>query len=397
MNIKFASLISMFAASSFAVSMHVSADQKIELGMSLALSGAAANWGIGAKWMCEQAAKEVEAGGGVKVNGKIYNFNCLAYDNKYNAADGAKVAQTLLSKDNVKFVIEAHGTAAARATQSLSERRGVIMFTTAWGDSLLSPKLPLSFRLGNGPHQIIPPLVNYVKTTHPEIKTVALLNPNDASGKEIGEVARAAWEAAGVKVVTMDWFERGTTEFQPIATKLAALKPDVIDVCASPPSDSGRIFTELTGLGWKGIKISEAGTSATGILVTGRGAVEDVYMGLAVPQGKTINAHQADLNKGIKALTGEDIAPPQIGSYDGVKALAAAMEKAQSIDPKVVAETLPTTVFQSFYGPATFGAADIAGTPHQILIPAIVTQLKGDTLVELVRVQPPELTTLLAN
>ena len=73
------------------------------------------------------------------------------------------------------------------------------------------------------------------------------------------------------------------------------------------------------------------------------------------------------------------------------------MQKAQSIDPKVVAETLPTTVFQSLCGPATFGAADIAGTRHQILIPALVTQLKGDTLVDLVRVRPPELTSRLAN
>ena len=35
---------------------------------------------------CAEAAEEIAQAGGVKVAGKTYNFECLAYDNKYNAA-----------------------------------------------------------------------------------------------------------------------------------------------------------------------------------------------------------------------------------------------------------------------------------------------------------------------
>lgn len=379
------------------VSSQASADEIIKLGMSLILSGSAGNWGIGSKWLCDEAAKEVAAAGGVKVSGHVYNFQCVAYDNKYNAADGAKVAQTLLSKDNVKYVVAAHGTATARALQSLSERRGVLMFTSAWGESLKGPKYPLTFTLNNGPREIVAPLVRYVKSANPQIRTVVLLNPNDASGKEVEAVTRQAWEAAGVRVIASDWFERGTSEFQPVAAKLAALKPDVVDLCASPAADSGRVFKELAALGWNGVKVNQIGTSAAGLLVTGQGAVENLYMGFATPQGGAIDKHRAYLNEGVRALTGEDVNPIQIASYDGVKALAAAMQKAQSIEPGAVAAALPKVTFDSFYGPAAFGGAATYGTPQQILIPAIVAQLKGNQLVEIERIQPQELSARLAD
>ncbi|MCY1304806.1 hypothetical protein D9M68_1003740 [compost metagenome] len=73
------------------------------------------------------------------------------------------------------------------------------------------------------------------------------------------------------------------------------------------------------------------------------------------------------------------------------------MQKAQSIDPKEVAAALPTITFESFYGPAAFGGASIYGTPQQLLIPAIVAQLRGENLVEVERIQPQELSARLVN
>ena len=87
------------------------AQEVIKLGLSVPLSGSGANWGKGSEWLCNEAAKDVKEGGGVKVGGKVYNFQCIAYDNKYNAAEGTKVAQTLLKKDE---------TASASATDVTS-------------------------------------------------------------------------------------------------------------------------------------------------------------------------------------------------------------------------------------------------------------------------------------
>ena len=199
------------------------AQDAIKLGLSVPLSGAGASWGKGAEWLCQEGAAEIAKAGGVKVSRKSYRFECIAYDNKYNAAEGTKVAQALLAKDKVRFIAGSLGTAPVRALQSRTERENVLLFTVAWGASIKGPRFPLTFTQMNTPNEISAPLVGHVKKVHPEVKTVALLNPNDATGQETEQIARKAWEAAGVKVVASDWYERGRSEFQAVAAKLGAL------------------------------------------------------------------------------------------------------------------------------------------------------------------------------
>lgn len=370
----------------------------IKLGLSVPLSGSAAAWGLGAEWLCKQAAEQVNKSGGVKAGGKTYTFECLAYDNKYNAAEGTKVAQTLLNRDNVQFIVGSLGTAPVKALQSLSERKGVLLFTTAWGPSIKGPNFPLTFTQMNTPNEILGPLIQYVKKANPEIKTVALLNPNDATGQETEQIARKRWEEVGVKVVSSDWYDRGTTEFQPIAAKMASLKPDAIDLGTSPPADAGLVFKELKVLGWNGVKLVEVGSGAEGIVATGGDAVEGTYMGAALTfDGPQTTEQQRTLNEGAKKAIGESLNAIQIGFYDGVMALKAAIEKADSVDPKAVAAALPTVTFDSFYGKSAFGGKDAYGSPQQILIPVIVTQIKDGKLVEVNRTPPAELEKRLSS
>ena len=373
------------------------AQEIIKLGLSVPLSGSGANWGKGSEWLCNDAARQVNQGGGVKVGGKVYNFECIAYDNKYNAAEGTKVAQTLLRKDNVKFISGSLGTAPVRAMQSLTEREGVLMFTTAWGPTIKGPKYPLTFTQMNTPFELVEPLLKFIKQAHPTIKTVALLNPNDATGQDVEKIARKTWESLGVKVVSSDWYERGTTEFQPIAAKLANTKADVVDLAASPPPDAGRIFKELKALGWKGVQVVEVGTGAEGLIATGGDAVDKTYLGAAVNfNDPAATPLQKRLNEGVTKETGESINAVQIGFYDAVIALKAAMEKAQSVDPKAVAKVLPEVVFDSVYGKTAFGGAAVYETPQQILVPVIVTQIDGNDLKQVQRLENAELAKRLA-
>lgn len=384
--------LAMLACSASLLSSPAFAQETIKLGLSIPLSGSGANWGIGSQWLCDEAARDVNASGGVKVGGKTYNFECIAYDNKYNAAEGTKVAQTLLRKDGVKFIAGSLGTAPARAMQSLTERAGVLMFTTAWGPSIKGPKYPLTFTQMNTPLELVEPLIRYIKQTHPDIKTVALLNPNDASGQDVEVIARRVWEDVGVKVIATDWYERGTTEFQPIAAKIAQMNPDVVDLGGAPPPDAGRVFKELKAAGWKGVQVVEAGTGADGLIATGGDAAEGTYLGAAVNfDDPSATDLQRRLNEGVKKATGESVNAIQIGFYDAVMALRAAMEKAQSLDPKVVAETLPEITFEATYGTSAFGGKETYGIPQQILVPVIVTQVTGNTLRQVDRLDSQEL------
>jgi branched-chain amino acid transport system substrate-binding protein len=366
------------------------AEETIKLGLSVPLSGAAAVWGKGAEFLCNTAAAEIRDTGGVVVGGETYNFECLAYDNKYNAAEGTKVAQALLNRDGVKFIGGSLGTAPVQALQSLAERQNVLVFTVAWGASLKGTDHPTTFTQMNTPGEILPVLIGFIAEKYPEAKTVAILNPNDATGQETEALSGDTWEARGVTVAGSDFYERGTTEFQPIAARLASLNPAIIDLGATPPADAGVIFKELAVLGWSGVKIVEVGTGADGLKATGGDAAEGVYMGAGVTfDGETVTDHAKEVNEHAKAAIGESLNAVQIGFYDSLYALKAAMEKANSVDPKAVAEVMPSITFRSFYGEDVgFYGMDRYGRDQQMRLPIIVTQVQGGTLVEVARINP---------
>ena len=374
------------------------AQETLKLGISAPMSGAAATWGLGMEWAAEQAAERINAEGGVSAGGKTYMFDIVTYDNKYSATEGARAAQTMLSRDGVKFVVGAIGTAPVRAMQALTERQGVILFNTAWGKSVKGPDYPYTFTQMNTPFEILEPFYSFVKEQHPDIQTAALISPNDATGQELEPVAVETWKGLGVEMLARDWYERGTTEFQPIATKIASLNPDVVDFSAAPPGDVGAILKELDVLGWDGVKVMSAGTSVDALTAVAGAAAEDAYLGASADfDGPKATAVQRELNAGAREAIGEPLNGITISSYDAVMALQAAIEAADSVDPAKVKDAMPEVRFESSYGPSGFGGAALYDYPQQMLIPVIVTQVQDGKPVELTRTNPAELEALLNN
>jgi branched-chain amino acid transport system substrate-binding protein len=377
----------MLAACALGVSAR--ANDTIKLGLSVPLSGAGAIWGKGGEWMCKKAAQEINEAGGVRVNDRAYDFECLAYDNKYNAAEGTRVAQTLLNRDGVKFIGCAIGTVPSEALQALAERQGVLMFHTSWGTNTKGPKHPFSFTVLNTPFEIMPAMVEYITRTYEQAKTIALLNANDASGRESESISHPIWDKAGIKVVASDFYERGTTEFQPIATRLLSFKPDIIDLSSVPPADAGRLFKELDVLGFKGVKITDNGTGIDALQATGGSAIEGVHMGAAMSlDGPDATERQRKPNEEARAYLGESLNIVDVGCYDAVYALKAAMEKARSVAPADVVTAMPTARFSTFYGGETgFGGKALYGSDQQMILPIFITRIENGKLVEKARIE----------
>ena len=364
------------------------AEDVLKFGVSSPMSGAAANWGIGCDWVGQKAAKYINDHGGVRVGGKTYKVQLTTYDNGYTAAGGAQSAQAMISRDGVRYIVQSLGTAPVQATQSLSERAGVILLTTAWGKSIKGPKFPLTFTNSNTPYEIFEPLFSVVRSQHPDIKSVALLNPNDSTGQQAEAQSKEVWAKLGVKVVSSSFYERGTTEFQSIATKLANSKADAVDLGGSAPGDAGSVFKELSVQGWNGVKLYPAGTGSDTLVKVGGKSVEGVYMGQAADfSGATATALQRDLDTQAKHVLHEPLNILQMGVWDGMMALKAGIEKADSIDPRVIAKALPTTTVETSYGPVGYGGKSTYGTPQQLLVPVIITQIQNGNTVEIRRVK----------
>jgi len=372
------------------------AQETLKLGISAPMSGAAATWGLGMEWAAEQAAERINKDGGVTANGVTYMFDIVAYDNKYSATEGARNAQTMVNRDGVKFIAGSIGTAPVRAMQALTERSGVIMFNTAWGKSVKGPQFPYTFTQMNTPFEILEPFYTFIKKQHPDVETAVLISPNDATGQELEPVAVETWKSLGVEMLASDWYERGTTEFQPIATKIASINPDLVDFSAAPPTDVGSILKELDVLGWKGVKVMSAGTSVEALTAVAGESAEGAYLGASADfSGETATEVQKELNAGAREALGEPLNGITISSYDAIMALRAAIEEADSVDPAKIKDVLPSVRFESSYGPSGFGGEELYGYPQQMLIPVIVTQVKNGQAVELTRSNPAELEALI--
>lgn len=363
------------------------AQETIKFGASVPLSGSGANWGKGGEWLCNRAAAEIKEAGGIKVKGKTYNIECIAYDNKYTAAEGARVAQTLINRDGVKYMY-IFGTPPLLAAQPITERQGVLMFNATFAKDTKGPKFPLTFSAGNSQFEIFPAVISYVSKTYPQARTVAMLNVNDPSGRDAVAVAQPTWEKAGIKVVTSDFFERGTTEFQPIALRLFSLKPDIIDLSTTPLAEAGQVFKELDVLGFKGIKVLPNGNSVEGLKATGGNAINGVIMGGALSfDSPTRTEHQKKVNDAARAYLGESLGFANISGYDSVYMLKAGIEKAQSLEAKDVAEALPSVKFRTFYdGEVGFGGKSVYGSVMQPLLPVFINEIVDGKLVEKGRV-----------
>jgi branched-chain amino acid transport system substrate-binding protein len=141
-----------------------------------------------------------------------------------------------------------------------------------------------------------------------------------------------------------------------------------------------------------------AGTGSDALVKVGGPAVEGVYMGNAADfGGPNATPVQRKLNEGALKTLNEPLHILALGAWDGMMAVKAGIEKADSIDPKKVAKVLPEIIFESSYGPMAFGGKETYGSPQQLLVPIIVTQIKNGQTVEIARVQQPELEQRLAK
>jgi len=368
----------------------------IKVGLSGPMSGAGASWGQLAEWTAKQAADEINKSGGVKIGDKTYTFEAMAFDNKYTASEGAKVGQAIINREGIRYVVFALGMAPVRALQALSEKEGAILFTTGAGKSIKGPQFPFTFTQLNTPFERYRPFFEFIAKDNPSAKTVVVVEPNDATGQDAGEVSKRDWAKLGVKIIDVNFYERGTTEFSPLVTRIMAQNPAIIDFSEMPPSDVGLILAGLEEQGWKGVKVWSAGTAAADLIKSAGAAADGTYMALAGDFGAPGAPEvQRRLEAGAMKAMNEHMNAISISAWDAMMAIRAAMLKAQSVEPDKVRQALPGVTFESSYGPAAFGGQEEYGSPQQMLLPILISQIKDGKTIERNRIVPPELSTKL--
>lgn len=102
-------------------------EKTLDIGVTDALTGGAAVYGLPQKQAIEMAAEEINASGGIKIGEDNYLLNVIAYDDKANPTEASNAVRKLLDRDGVKYILGFCCSGATAAVASFIENEDAVM------------------------------------------------------------------------------------------------------------------------------------------------------------------------------------------------------------------------------------------------------------------------------
>lgn len=366
------------------------AQQKVlKIGCLGPLSGAAAPWGWDLVRALQLKVEETNNAGGLKVGNTTYKIEVVYYDTKARADEATTVAKKLIFGDKVKIIIGNAVGATCDAVQLVSEPNKVLFTFVCWGIKNLGPDKPYSFRQQLGPLEAVPVLYDYVHKKHPQVKTVAVVNPNDTSGWDSAKGAKIGAERVGIKIVADVYYERGNKDFGPFVTKLLNANPDMVDFSGSPPGDGALMAKGLHERGFKGVKVYGACVNADPYMKVAGEASNETYTGIGWDlEGAFVRQGVKDVARRAKAKFGEPMGVNGAAQYAAAQMVFEAMQKTGSLDVDKIVGYLTTHKMETILGPVLLGGKEVYGIDRQFYFPMVANVCRGGKIINLEEILP---------
>ncbi len=368
-------LTALGASCVLAVAAPASAQQVLKLGALVTLSGPGAAWGHAMKNAAQIAADEVNAKGGLEVDGKKYKVEIVAYDDKYQANEAVTVANRLVFEDKVKYIIGPLGSAPAVAIQPITEKAGVILIMMAFTPKALGADKPHSFRVVATTAEVSQPQIDWL-VKNQGVKKVGGLFPNDESGQAIAKDLQKAYKHAGADLSAVEFFERDRVDFMPLLTRMLASGINGIELDGNSPTTAGLIVKQARELGFAGTIIRTGGPATPELVnVAGKDAAEGMFvhtpLNPKLPSTKAyMDAYEAKYKSVMNGFS------PSF--YDGTKMLFEAMRRAGTVTDtdKVRKEMEGLKDFDGALGVSNWTGKAAYGIDHQLDFPFYVAEVK---------------------
>jgi branched-chain amino acid transport system substrate-binding protein len=347
-------------------------DNTVILGCSLPLSGPAAPTGITTQRTIEHALELINAQG-IDINGKRYTIVGEFLDNKYVPAEAVTIVEKMLA-DGVRYLYSSGSGNSVPVVEKTTAAKVLQMSGASGKGHLTGPQFPYSFRV-QPTNETAYAVYPWLKATYPEIKRVAHMNPSDEAGFTESEDRRMISERAGLQTVGNEYFKRGSTDMYPVATRLVGFEPDLIDFGGTIGRDQGLAVKALRELGYKGKVMIGYSDARSFVDIAGPEAAEGTILfdTLAEPQ----TPDQKVLYDWWIAKYGQPFPSFAFLMWDWPFIFAAALRKAQSVDPVVVADAMRTTVYKGLFGEEKFGMKSVYGTDCSLTRQIPMSVIKG--------------------
>jgi branched-chain amino acid transport system substrate-binding protein len=372
----------------------------LKIGVLGPMSGSAAQWGTELARGAQMRADEINAAGGVKAGGLTHQLQIVPYDHKSEVAEARAVTNRLVFSDKVKFVVGNAIGATTSAAQTITEPNQVLFMFISWGQKNLGPDKPYSFRSDLSGLEVAEPFYSWISQKHPKIKRLAVIGPNDESGRDSNGVVVQTAKKLGFEVVADEFFTRETKDFYPLLTRVLATNPDMIELSNSPGGSAGLLVKQLGELGYKGAKGWVGGLNADALIkIAGKASAEGTWSPWSLNfNGPDVTPALGKFAESYRAKFKEEPGPSAVANYVALGVLADAIERVNSTaDVKKISDTLASETFETLRGPLVVGGMQTYGTKRQFLFPVIITEIRDGVVTDIDKSLPPELKSATAR
>lgn len=375
-------LIAAIALNVIGPQAHAADPAKVKMALLLALSGPAAPWGIPILRGVEMSAEEVKMSGEFKVKGKAYEWDIIAYDHKYVPAEAVKAANKAIYSDQVKFMSNMGGSTTLAVIPLMKENNILSLDIASGGKQVTNPDNPLVFRYNASVELMYLSVLPYLVKKE-GVRTMASINPDDATGQGSLESAKLGASYHKVKIIAEEFFERGTKDFTSLLTRILAKKPDLIETGQADPTSAALICKQAREQGYEGILLLSWGATPAQVVKIAGPHAEKAYMYVGGPI-KPENDYQKRVYEAYDKKWGEASWDSVIWTVYGlVPSLTKAIVAAQSFEPEEIAKKLETIEFETPTGKLSFGGSKLYGIKRQLLYQGSLYQLREGVPVSL--------------
>lgn len=198
----------------------------LKIGFLGPLTGPLKSWAEPGYHGCLLWKDRVNAAGGVRVGDLRYMVDIIPFDTGFKPEPALEGARKLVLQDGVKMLAMLGGDDFSRHVRDFVTRQRMLVTTLLPSD--LSPDAPTLV----APSEVHPIYnvtgVDWLRRKEPHLKTAALCAQDDALGLPSIATYRAAFEAAGIKLVGEQLFPPDETDFGKVVDKLLANGPDIL-------------------------------------------------------------------------------------------------------------------------------------------------------------------------
>jgi len=358
---------------------------EIQLGSAISLTGKYATNGIHAKNGYEFAIQKIAQNGGVKIDGKCYNFKVTYYDDESKGDRGATLAERLINQDQIQYMLGPYSSGLTKAIAPITEQYKIPMVEAEGASrSLFNKGYKYLFAVLSTSEQYLASAVTLAAEMaeksgkDPSSVKVAIAVENDPFSLDIRAGVSEDAKKYGMKVVIDEQLPRDLSDMSAILTKVKLLKPDLLIVSGH----SKGAATAVRQIDEQAVKVpmialthceaadvtGKFGKAANGILCATQWAETLSYK-------DPIFGTAANYEKEFKAAFPEykdKSVPYQVAQASAaVYVFKDAFERAGSLDKEKLRDALSETDMMTFYGGIKFSDAG-----NNIAKPMVLRQIQ---------------------